>query len=96
MGREREGCLPNAEVRLLRQINQGFGDSWRQRYHDLIDKRQESVLNTAEYRELIAMSDEVERITKCQCSQLFVVQKNLRAFANLRPASRVYFYAWRE
>jgi hypothetical protein len=61
MRQGREGCLPTAEARLLRQINQGFGDSWWQRYHDLIEKRQMSVLTAAEHRELIAMTDEVER-----------------------------------
>ncbi len=57
----RKGCLPTAEARLLGQINRGFGDSWWQRYHDLIEKRQKFVLKAAEHRELIGMTDEVER-----------------------------------
>jgi hypothetical protein len=58
---KRENCLPTAEARLLEQINQGFAESWWQRYHELIEKRQKSVLKAAEHRELINLTDEVER-----------------------------------
>jgi hypothetical protein len=61
MHERRKGCLPTAEARLLRQINKGFDDSWWQRYHDLIEKRRKSILKAAEHRELIGMTDEVER-----------------------------------
>jgi hypothetical protein len=61
MRRDRAVCLPAAEARLLRQINQGFGDAWWQRYHALIKKRQKSILKAAERQELIGMTDEVER-----------------------------------
>jgi hypothetical protein len=61
MPQGREGCLPTAEARLLRQINQGFDEKWWQRYHELIEKRQMSILQTAEHRELIGMTDEIEQ-----------------------------------
>src|ERR1700722_8188497 len=58
---EPESCLPSAEARLLGQINRGFADAWWQRYHKLIEKRQKAVLRAAEHRELIKLTDEVER-----------------------------------
>ena len=57
----RETCLSAPEARLLRQINQGFSDAWWERYHELIRKRQEAILTTEEYRELIGLADDAEQ-----------------------------------
>ena len=54
-------CLPSPEAGLLRQINQGFPDAWWEHYHELIRRRQESLLSAAEHRELIQLTDQVER-----------------------------------
>ena len=55
-------CLPSPEAGLLKQINQGFSDTWWEHYHQLIQKRQESLLTTTEHRELIRLADQVERL----------------------------------
>jgi hypothetical protein len=56
-----ETCLPPAEARLLTQINRGFTDAWWRRYHDLLEKRQESRLSAAEHRRLLGLTDQLER-----------------------------------
>ena len=57
----RESRLPAAEARLLSQINHGFADAWWDHYHELIRNRQESRLSTAQHRELIRLTDQLER-----------------------------------
>jgi hypothetical protein len=57
----RESCLPSAQARLLAQINRGFTDAWWQRYHELLGKRQRLALKAAEHRELIKLTDDLER-----------------------------------
>jgi hypothetical protein len=57
----RGACLPSPDASLLKQINQGFSDAWWEHYHELIRRRQESLLSAAEHRELIRLTDEVER-----------------------------------
>ena len=54
-------CLPAAEARLLGQINQGFAEGWWDRYHELVGTRQEGQLSAAEHRELIRLTDQLER-----------------------------------
>jgi hypothetical protein len=54
-------CLPGPDAGLLKQINQGFSDAWWEHYHELIRRRQESLLSAAEHRELIRLTDQVER-----------------------------------
>jgi hypothetical protein len=54
-------CLPSRDAALLKQINQGFSDAWWEHYHELIRRRQESLLSAAEHRELIRLTDQVER-----------------------------------
>ncbi len=76
----RQGCLPTAEARLLLQINRGFADSWWERYHELIDKRQRAVLKSTELRELIKLTDELER---CEAKRLRALVK----LAKLRKQS---------
>ena len=53
--------LPASEARLLKQINQGFAEAWWEHYHELIRRRQESVLTAAENQELIRLTDQVEK-----------------------------------
>jgi hypothetical protein len=57
----RGSCLPSPDAGLLEQINQGFSNTWWERYHELIQMRQESLLNAEEHRELIRLTDQVER-----------------------------------
>jgi hypothetical protein len=54
-------CLPSPDSGLLEQINQGFSDTWWEHYHELIRRRQQSLLSGAEHRELIRLTDQVER-----------------------------------
>ena len=53
--------LPSTESRLLARINRGFADAWWERYHELIRRRQESLLSVLEHRELIQLTDEIEK-----------------------------------
>ncbi|MBI1831437.1 MAG: hypothetical protein HYR84_08310 [Planctomycetes bacterium] len=46
---------------MLKQINQGFSDDWWEHYHELIRRREESLLSAAEHRELIHLTDQIER-----------------------------------
>ena len=57
----RESCLPPAQARLLKQINHGFPEPWWEHYHELIEKRQDGNLGTAEHRELIRLTDQLEK-----------------------------------
>jgi hypothetical protein len=56
-----ETRLPAGQARLLRQINQGFTETWWDHYHDLIGKRQDYDLNDHEHRELIRLTDQLEK-----------------------------------
>ena|ERR1051325_6029240 len=49
------------ESELLARINQPIARDTRQRYHDLIEKRRASLLNEAEYEELLRLTDEIEK-----------------------------------
>jgi len=53
--------LPEPDANLLKQINRGFPESWWNHYHELIRKRQESLLSAEEHLELIRLTDQVER-----------------------------------
>jgi hypothetical protein len=54
-------CLPKPDANLLKQINRGFHESWWNHYHELIRKRQESLLTPEEHLELIRLTDQIER-----------------------------------
>jgi hypothetical protein len=56
-----ERRLPVSQARLLERINRGFSDSWWQRYDRLVGKRERDVLTPAEHRELIRLTDVMER-----------------------------------
>ena len=60
-GADRSTRLPAAQARLLQQINQGFAEAWWEHYHELIHRRQESLLSDDEHRELIQLTDKVEK-----------------------------------
>ncbi|MBI3797591.1 MAG: hypothetical protein HY268_11585 [Deltaproteobacteria bacterium] len=53
-------CLPEAEARLLQQINEGLSPEMWQRYNELIAKRRAETLTPDEHAALIALSDQIE------------------------------------
>jgi IS4 transposase len=57
----RGASLPTRDARLLMQINQGFSETWWEHYHELIRRRQESLLSAADLRELIRLTDQIEK-----------------------------------
>jgi hypothetical protein len=57
----RQTLLPPLETPLLKEINRGFSEPWWDHYHELVGKRQEGVLTPEEHRELIRLTDQVER-----------------------------------
>jgi len=56
------GRLTAPESELLTLINEGLPDSLRQRYTELLARRQDETLTTTEHDELLRLSDEVERL----------------------------------
>src|ERR1700732_1335766 len=58
---KRGACLPSPEAGLLKQINQGFSNAWWEHYYELIRRREESLLSAAEHRELIQLTDHIEK-----------------------------------
>jgi secreted Zn-dependent insulinase-like peptidase len=53
--------LAARESELLQGINQGLPSDLRQRYHELIAKRDAGTLSTAEHAELLQLTDQVEQ-----------------------------------
>jgi hypothetical protein len=60
-GKRARACLPATQARLLAQINQGFTDDWWDHYRGLVAKRQGCRLTAAEHRELLRISDQLEK-----------------------------------
>lgn len=52
--------LSREESELLLKINQGIPEKTRQRYHELIEKRQDETLVPDEYEELLVLTDQIE------------------------------------
>jgi hypothetical protein len=52
-----------SEAELLKEINEGFPETFWQRYRDLIARRHAGTLTPSEQEELIALSDQVEERT---------------------------------
>ena len=52
-----------AEAELLKEISQGFPETFWQRYRDLIARRQAGTLTQREQAELIGLSDQAEERT---------------------------------
>lgn len=53
--------LPADEATLMKQINKGFSDSWWGHYHTLVEKRRDESLSRSEHRELLRLTQEVEK-----------------------------------
>jgi hypothetical protein len=60
-GKRRETRLPAAEARLLTQINRGLTQDCWDHYHELVHNRQACRLSSAEHRELIRLTDQLEK-----------------------------------
>ena len=54
--------LSPREKELLAKINQGLPKAFQKRYYTLVEKRREETLSKKEYRELLRLTDEVERL----------------------------------
>jgi hypothetical protein len=50
------------EKALLTKINQGLPKAFRKRYYALVEKREAESLGKKEYRELLRLTNEVERL----------------------------------
>ena len=72
--------LPKKEAVLLQKINQGIPLNLNDKYKKLIVKRQAENLTQEEYKELLLLSDKVEKI-EAQCVE------NLAKLAKLRQVS---------
>jgi hypothetical protein len=53
--------LARPEKRLLRRIKQALPAELRKRYRELIEKRRDETLTSPEYRELLRLTNEVEK-----------------------------------
>jgi hypothetical protein len=54
--------LPEAEARLIEQINEGFPSELWRRYNELGTKRRTEILTADEQTELISLSDQIETL----------------------------------
>jgi len=54
--------LSKDESLLLQKINQGISLDMQKRYDELISRRQSEALNESEYNELLAISDQIEKL----------------------------------
>ena len=52
---------PSTEAELLVRINEGLPDTLRDRYGELIDRRDQEMLSSEEHAELLRLTEEVER-----------------------------------
>lgn len=69
------GCLTASESELLTLINEGLPEPLRQRYRELLARREEETLTTDELIELLRLSDEVERLEGDRLSALVQLAK---------------------
>jgi len=60
--RRRAPCLPQAESELFLKINQGIPAGLQKRYNQLIAKRRAESLSPHEYKELLRLTNEVEKL----------------------------------
>lgn len=72
-----ERALSQEESALLLNINQGIPAETQRRYDVLIAKRRENVLTSAEYAELLRLTDEIEGLDAIRI-------ENLAQLAHLR------------
>lgn len=54
--------LPKAESDLLRRINQGLPKELQKKYNELLEKRRAEELTPEEHKELLRLSDQVEKL----------------------------------
>lgn len=66
----RAPSLPASEADLLRAINHGIPAAAHDRYEALIARRQQSTLTSAEYDELLRLSDEIEAVDAARAADL--------------------------
>jgi len=59
---QRASNLPARETELIQRINQGLPVEKSARYHELMAKRRQGTLPVEEYSELLALTDESERL----------------------------------
>ena len=72
--------LPQAEAELLRKINQGIPSDTQKNYDELIAKRQDETLTPEEHRELLHLTEQIEKL---QAQRL----ESLAELARLRKTS---------
>jgi len=60
--RRRAPCLPQAESELLLKINQGIPSGLQKQYNQLIAKRRAENLSPQKYKELLRLTNEVEKL----------------------------------
>ena len=89
----RTQLLSSPEARLLGQINRGFSDAWWENYQVLIRKRDEGVLSKTELKELIHLTDKVER-QEAKRLKALVSLANLRG-QSLRSLMKELGLPWR-
>ncbi len=70
-------CLSRDETELLGRINRGLPADLRERYAELIDKRQVQALSPDEHDELLRLTDRVEEL-EAQRAQALVELAQLR------------------
>lgn len=61
VAKRRAPSLPHREAELLLKINQGLPPATRQRYAELIAKRQTESMTESEYAELLELTQQVEQ-----------------------------------
>lgn len=54
--------MPKAEAELLQKINQGLPKELLDRYNELVAKRQAEILTPDEHKELLSLTDQVEKL----------------------------------
>lgn len=57
----RGGGMPAREAALLTRINRGFSEAWWNRYHQLVEKLRAETLTKDEHRQLLRLSDQLEK-----------------------------------
>jgi hypothetical protein len=77
-------CLSHAETELLGRINRGLPPGVRERYAELIGKRQSQTLLPEEHEELLRLTDEVETLEAQRARALVeLAQLRRQPLANL-------------
>ena len=67
--------LSAKETDLLQRINLGLSDEWWQHYRELVAKRRDETLTGDEQKELVALTDEIERANARRIANLIELAK---------------------